>query len=572
MSSSGHSANTTISTSTSSSASSALSMDDYCVYPAPPPTVNRLSSRQKAQLRRSTTKLTRLLGEAPQVVDEMPSRIGRTAKMDVSVPRKLQPSLSIMSHAPCATRAARSASLRRKVDPELYPLSSTLRPASCDVVRSRTRGAAVSRTSSESKKSMSSRRRSRSMSSEFLMNENVNASVTEDDEKSYSSFVVVSRSARFERHHHPRPDSMASRKSRDSLCDSVLDFEPSFRIPSATKMKREKMARVCKLLGEDVPVHLVFPVSQPDDPAEDFSSSSPSSSSSSSSDSDLDSELVLDISAPPPPPTPLKEVQSQIQNQTQIETQTRIVSPPQPPPLPPKNNIKRKPVPKADFDEKDLKNADLEAPLPPLPTKAELKQEEEEEEAQETRWQPTLAPTPPSTSSLPMTYRASRLNLDLRLETIIEQSPRTSYSSSSASSMDRRSSRSSTSSNYSLLSTTTSSSYRFTSSGCLSSSSSPSDCSAPTSSSGAHAHAYEAPESPCAQSNTANVQQQIHEMSSSSGTHGRREFAIYVPFRRRPSALANSCQTQFVNANSPNQSMSTIHEHELVRGMLDLRV
>ncbi|KAL5483593.1 hypothetical protein ACEPAI_8825 [Sanghuangporus weigelae] len=567
MSSSGHSTNTTISTSTSSTGSSALSMDDYRVYPAPPPTVNRLSSRQKAQLRRSTTKLSRLLGEAPQVVDEMSSRIGSTAKMEVSMPRKLQPSLSITSHAPGVARVARSASLRRKVDPELYPLSSTLRPASCDVVGSRTRGAAVSRTSSESKKSISSRRRSRSMSSEFLMNENVNASVTEGDEKSYSSFVVVSRSPRVGRQQHPRPDSMVSRKSRDSLCDSVLDFEPSFRIPSATKMKREKMARVCKLLGEDVPVHLVFPVSRPDDPAEDFLSSSPSSSSSSSADSDLDSELVLDISAPPPP-TPLKEVQSQIQNQTQIETQTRIVSPPPPPPLPPKNNIKRKPVPKADFDEKDLENADVEAPLPPLPTKPELKQEEQEE-AQQTRWQPTL------TSPLLMTYRASRPNLGLRLETIVEQSPRTSYSSSSASSMDRRSSRSSTNSNYSLLSTTTSSSYRFTSSGCLSS-----ECSAPTSSGDAHAHAYEAETSIPASPRTAGsarpsanvVQQQIHEMSSSSGTHGRREFAIYVPFRRRPSALANSCQAQFVNANGPNQSMSTGHEHELVRGMLDLRV
>ncbi|KAL5532414.1 hypothetical protein ACEPAF_5984 [Sanghuangporus sanghuang] len=551
-------------------------MDDYRVYPAPPPTVNRLSSRQKAQLRRSTTKLARLLGEAPQVVDEMPSRIGSTTKTEVSTPRKLQPSLSITSHASGAARVARSASLRRKVDPELYPLSSTLRPASCDVVRSRTRGAAVSRTSSESK-SISSRRRSRSISSEFLMNENVNASLIENDEKSYSSFVMVSRSTRVGRQHRQRPDSMVSRKSRDSLCDSVLDFEPSFCIPSATKMKREKMARVCKLLGEDVPAHLVFPVPRPDDPADDFSSSSPSSSSSSSSDSDLDSELVLDICAVPPP-TPLKEVQSQIQNQTQIETQSRIVSPP-PPPLPPKNNIKRKPVPKADFDEKDLENADVEAPLPPLPTKPELKLEEE---VQQTRWQPTLAPT------LPMTYRASRPNLGLRLETIIEQSPRTSYSSSSASSVDRRSSsRSSTSSNYSLLSTTTSSSYRFTSSGCLSSSSSPSDCSAPTSS-GAHTHACEVetsiPASPPwttagSASPSADVvqqqqQQQIHEMSSSSssGTHGRREFAIYVPFRRRPSALANSCQAQFVNANGPKQSMGTGHEHELVRGMLDLRV
>lgn len=42
----------------------------YHVYPTPPPTVNILSAKQKAQLRRTTTKLTKVLGAAPQVVDD----------------------------------------------------------------------------------------------------------------------------------------------------------------------------------------------------------------------------------------------------------------------------------------------------------------------------------------------------------------------------------------------------------------------------------------------------------------------------------------------------------------------
>lgn len=55
-----------------------------------------------------------------------------------------------------------------------------------------------------------------------------------------------------------RPDSLAT---RDSVCDSL--YEPAFVIPSTTKVRRDKMARVCKILGEEVPVELVFPSNTP---------------------------------------------------------------------------------------------------------------------------------------------------------------------------------------------------------------------------------------------------------------------------------------------------------------------
>jgi hypothetical protein len=53
-----------------SSHTAGASPTSYQLQSAPPPTHNNLSTKQKAQLRRSNTKLTRLLGAAPQVLDE----------------------------------------------------------------------------------------------------------------------------------------------------------------------------------------------------------------------------------------------------------------------------------------------------------------------------------------------------------------------------------------------------------------------------------------------------------------------------------------------------------------------
>ena len=53
--------------------------------------------------------------------------------------------------------------------------------------------------------------------------------------------------------------------------------EPSFSIPSDAAMKRQKMRRIAKKLGEGVPVHLVFPPTDESDEDEVFVDS-PSSS------------------------------------------------------------------------------------------------------------------------------------------------------------------------------------------------------------------------------------------------------------------------------------------------------
>lgn len=44
------------------------------LFPAPPPTTNTLSKSQRAQLRRTSEKLRRMLGEAPLLLDDMNGR------------------------------------------------------------------------------------------------------------------------------------------------------------------------------------------------------------------------------------------------------------------------------------------------------------------------------------------------------------------------------------------------------------------------------------------------------------------------------------------------------------------
>lgn len=297
----------------------------------------------------------------------------------------------------------RTKSASERVDRELYPLSSTLRPASRD---------SIGRRSSESSSRREHHSRSRSISSEYT------------DEK-----IPVLRPRK---NVESRPDSF----SRDSLCDSL--YEPTFSIPSATKLRRDKMARVCKLLGEDVPVDLVFPAN---------------------ADPEDDGYCVLDICAP-----------------------QKAIGAEAPPPIPPKS------------------------------VKKSAEPSQQKENSEQPRW---------------MSYRTPIL------ETIVEQSPRASYSSSS-----------SADSACSLLTTTTSSSYRFTSSGCASESS-PASSSAQVTTTSA---------------SSLSPAQQIREMSS---THGRREFAIYVPFRRRMSG--QNCHAEFYGKEATQ-------DFEVVRGMLDLRV
>ena len=390
------------------------SISSCFVYPAPPPTVNNLTAHQKAQLRRTTTKLTKVLGAAPQVIDETSGEYPSVAYFNVvyifiqlfpvKVPnfrpfkalRKLQPSLSVSVSSDIDQQRQQSRSNKLKTD--LAPLSSAPRPSS------RCRTPTYSQAKTTLRRSTS---RSRS-SQETCTNE--------------ERQILEQSQSRPQNQSVPRPESF----SRDSLCDSL--YEPSFSIPSDLKIRREKMARVCKLLGEDVPVDLVFP---------------------SNLDEESDFVPVLDIRAPEVEPVP------------------QLPSKPTP------RKPKRKPVPE----------------LHELP-----------------RAVPQRTPF---------------------LETIVEQSPRGSYSSTA--SFDSASS---------LLTSTTSSSYRFSSSGC---------------SSYLTSSSYDSVTTP----------QSASPIPDALGPYNRREFSLYMPFRGQSSGYGVGCHSEA--KNNP-------YEHNVMRGMLDLRL
>ncbi|KAH8110208.1 hypothetical protein DFH11DRAFT_1514732 [Phellopilus nigrolimitatus] len=253
----------------------------YRVHPEPPPTVNNLSSRQKAQLRRSTTKLTKVLGAAPQVVDDCPPKI--SSPFALSAAKRMQPTVSVTSGKALHGRA-KSAS--EHIDPDLYPLSSALRPATRETHRRRPSEASLPSNQLKRRSTISSRTSTESLRRSRSRSLSVDLSPSSGQKVGGNGSVMP----------RPRPlkedDARPQSFSRDSLCDSL--YEPAFNIPSSTSLRREKMARICKLLGEGVPVDLVFPATEV---AEDY-------------------KVVLDIRPPsaaaelevltetPPPPPP----------------------------------------------------------------------------------------------------------------------------------------------------------------------------------------------------------------------------------------------------------------------------
>ena len=283
----------------------------YQLYPAPPPTTNQLSTRQKAQLRRSTTKLGKVLGTTPHLVDTYPGPgafhsvcipIQGSAYADttllhmfislfhfvsclffilsssldpitVAAPRPLNsgsrhdlvPSTSSQSQ----TRPRRLSHRRTKSErthPDSFPLSSSMQHhrTSAPVAPRRLSIEATYPGGGEGTKRpptlhihtgtpRSSQRYSHMSgvpypASSSSSHSKASSRTTLNDEKPLPTYAIPRK---------PVPPLNGQTPARDSLCDSL--YEPNFTIPSEAAMRRAKMDRVRKLLGEGVPVHLVFP-------------------------------------------------------------------------------------------------------------------------------------------------------------------------------------------------------------------------------------------------------------------------------------------------------------------------
>ncbi|KAK0488031.1 hypothetical protein EDD18DRAFT_1110647 [Armillaria luteobubalina] len=176
------------------------------VFPPPPPTTNCLSSLERSRLLRKTKKLERVLGSAPHFIDD-PSVI-----LDLPF---VGDSESIPSRPSTSSRSSVDSSR------SLYRVTSIDRP------------------------------RSRSMPSRRL-------SVEEPWPSSKPPLMKLSKSP------GALPSIPASPLAADSFSPSVMTppdspMAPEFTIPSHNSLRRQKMDRLRRKLGDGVPVDLVFP-------------------------------------------------------------------------------------------------------------------------------------------------------------------------------------------------------------------------------------------------------------------------------------------------------------------------
>ncbi|KDQ23438.1 hypothetical protein PLEOSDRAFT_1090862 [Pleurotus ostreatus PC15] len=261
------------------------------VFPPPPPTTNSLTSQQRKQLQRSTKKLGRMLGSTPQLIDEDAYGIDLystgpfIAYRDEPYPfhRGSMDSLTSSSSSSSSSGSSSSRSTSRSTS-----------PASVFGSPSSTR----SETSLRSARSCGPRSRTRPPLMRIGFNsapclaipslETIPSSPT-SPEASFglsraSSFKIDETKSCYTLHHSRTPSP------RDSL------IEPDFVIPSQNTLRRQKMDRLRRKLGDEVPLSLVFPRQRSLDDSDDEDILRPSLSRAPS--------VRLRVAAPPPPPVP----------------------------------------------------------------------------------------------------------------------------------------------------------------------------------------------------------------------------------------------------------------------------
>ncbi|KAJ3572334.1 hypothetical protein NP233_g3151 [Leucocoprinus birnbaumii] len=226
------------------------------VFPPPPPTTNALTLEQRAQLH------TDIVGILGPVHISLPSRKEAPSPVlsESSVDSFSSRSSSSCSFYPTHPYAA-CASLEHKPSTSSLSLharqnSLCKRPSSAGRVsdhfessKSRapllrlavTPPSPTSSTSSCSSSSSPTSARSASIDSH-------NRSISLDDTASTTTHSASDMKFTL------RPTRHATSVRGD---DSMM--EPSFKVPSPSSIRRQKMDRIRKMLGDDVPVHLVFP-------------------------------------------------------------------------------------------------------------------------------------------------------------------------------------------------------------------------------------------------------------------------------------------------------------------------
>lgn len=196
------------------------------VFPRPPPTYNTLSPAQRAQLLRSNAKLGQILGSMPHVLDDTPDGAPPAA---LPAPAHCADAPAGVARAPPQLRARSLDSAR----PGPSHAASAHAPA-----RASTDGASGARAApGHSEKAWRARFPARK-----------------------PPMLRVGKIPALA----PVPGSPAA--AADNATHTVAvdgpggsPRDPTFAIPSAAALRRRKMRKLAKTLGEGVPVHLVFP-------------------------------------------------------------------------------------------------------------------------------------------------------------------------------------------------------------------------------------------------------------------------------------------------------------------------
>ncbi|EJF63739.1 hypothetical protein BD309DRAFT_948459 [Dichomitus squalens] len=205
-------------------------------FPPPPPTRNELSSEQRAKLIRTNNKLGQVLGSTPHVLD-LSYTVAPAPHTELPAPPK----------TPTSSRNPFRGHARKKSSPKADLEAMRKDATSPDSVASR-----------------------RSTSSVRVKTDELAWRTPYSVQRPPLLKLLVPSSPSPSRSRKPNLDTIPGSPTYEPLASAPIE-PPTFYIPSDAAMRREKMRRVRKMLGDGVPHDLVFPSSPEESESEDDS-------------------------------------------------------------------------------------------------------------------------------------------------------------------------------------------------------------------------------------------------------------------------------------------------------------
>ncbi|KAM6494599.1 hypothetical protein JOM56_009222 [Amanita muscaria] len=207
-----------------------MALFEKLYFPSPPPTSNTLTPTERACLRRSTTKLGRVLGVTPRVLDVDDCDFDATYSQRTLATSHTGSSVSLSHQSP--TRGKRSKGQHAP---------STLNPRDFHTDECyRSKGA--------------------------LLVENGESKLLKSAPIRRLPFIRSVARPLCPQHvsklNHSSSDSYSSSESADSDDDGASTFDTPDNVNS---VRRKKMERLCRILGEEISVSIVFPERRSDD-------------------------------------------------------------------------------------------------------------------------------------------------------------------------------------------------------------------------------------------------------------------------------------------------------------------